>query len=91
MKRKIFASIKDKLADDFELITEDGDHEAFEVWKDDKYITHVKNSRSPKDFQDQLIANNLFLSMTNLKKYKDCSYKNEQLIANAKRKGRWPS
>jgi len=89
MKRKVFTSIKAKLKDCFDLIEEDNDHEAFEVWKDGKYFTHVKSSRGKNSFQEELIARNLFLSYTNLKRYEKCSYSNNKLLENAKKKGKW--
>lgn len=75
---------------EFDLIEDSTDHQSYEVWKDGKFIFKIKNSNSPKDWQNILMAKDMHISKTQLLQYKDCTFSNDQLKQKIKDKGYWP-
>lgn len=90
MKRREANAIIKKLSQRFSLKLKSGkDHDKYNVYNQNKLITLVRFSHTLKDYHDNLIASNLFLSTTQLYDYIDCSFSNQNLIETLKNKGRW--
>lgn len=91
MKSSDFKKVIKKLKLSFDLVDDSTDHFSYEIWKNGKLIIpKVKNSHSPKDYQDNLIAHNLHISKSQLNLYRDCTFSNTQLIQKIKDKNMWP-
>lgn len=91
MKSSDFQKVIRKLKKEFDLVDDSTDHCSYEVWKNGKLIIpKVKNSNSPKDYQDDFIAHNLHISRSQLNLYKSCTFTNLQLIQKIKDKHHWP-
>lgn len=90
MKNKDFSKIVKKLKRKFVLIEDSTDHISYEIYYENILITLIKTSHSPKDYQDQFIAQNLHISKTELKNYVACNFSNLDLINKIEQKGYWP-
>jgi len=90
VKAHDFKKVIKKLKLEFDLQQDNTDHESYDIYKNGKYITMIKNSFSTYDYQDQLIARNLHISRTQLRNYKECTFSNEQLKTTMKAKSIWP-
>lgn len=91
MRQSDFTTLVRKLGTRFKMIEEGTDHIVYAVWFKGKLITRVKNSHSPKDYQDNLIAKNLHISRTSLREFVACTYTNDQVVTQMKRKNYWPA
>lgn len=92
MRRKDFKKVVVKLKRKFELIEDPQiDHLIYDIRIKGIYITKIKNSNSPKDYQDQLMAGDLHISRTQLQQFIDCTFSNDDLINQFKKRQIWPA
>jgi hypothetical protein len=89
VKRKDFKKIIAKLKRKFQLIEDSTDHYSYEIYYNQNLITYIKSSHTLKDSHDVLIARNLHISKTQLKRYIACSFTNENLIEKMKERRIW--
>lgn len=89
MKSSDFKKVINKLKEKFEIKEVGTDHIDYDVYMNGVWITTVRSSMSPKDYQDQFIARNLHISKTNLREFSSCTFTNDHLIAKIKEKGYW--
>lgn len=80
-----------KLAKKFDLVKDETDHLMYDICLKGIFITKIRNSNAPKDYQDQLMANDLHISRTQLQKFVECTFSNDDLIYTLKKKSAWPS
>lgn len=85
-----FKKVINKLRKKFQLIEDGTDHIAFEIWYSGKFITRVKNSHSSNDFIDNYIAKNLHISRRHLREFTSCTFTNDKVIDEMKKKNYWP-
>lgn len=89
MKRHDAHTIVKKLQERFTLKSKSKDHLKYNIYDGNRLVTMIKFSHALKDYQDKLIAGNLHISTTELCKYIDCNFTNEDLIETLKSKNLW--
>ncbi len=90
MKPSTFRKVVKKLDKKFDLVEDGTDHIAYEIWHKGVYITRVKNSHSSNDQIDNYIAKNLHISTSHLREFIACSFTNDKIIEEMKKKCYWP-
>lgn len=87
MKTKQFRKIIKKLEEKFEVVKDVNNHYIYDIRHNNKVIRWLTRSHSLKDKHDQLIADNLDLSLHQLKNFIACDLSCEEYIGLLVQKG----